>query len=153
MNDVVETSVVQVLLPSSPPSSIHRSQHVLLYSGYALYSAVRNDPVAWPILQDLLRNASPAMITLLFQLYAVNVQDITQKGKRVTEALSAGTASWNYADGLWIGAFDFGRAFISTLTSYKQGAEAFVGYCEGRVSTKLLSLIRNGLQGYTATWL
>ncbi|CDJ48117.1 hypothetical protein, conserved [Eimeria brunetti] len=94
--------------------------------------AVRGDPVAWPILQDLLRNASPAMITLLFQLYAVDVQGITQKGKLVAQALAAGSASWNYADGLWVGAFDFGRAFFNTIRSYKSGAEAFVGYCESK---------------------
>ncbi|CDJ38129.1 hypothetical protein, conserved [Eimeria tenella] len=94
--------------------------------------AVRGDPVASPLVQDLLRRSSPAMITLLFQLYAVDVRDITEKGKLASEALAAGTASWNYADGLWIGAFDFGRAFINTVRTYKQRAEAFVGYCESR---------------------
>lgn len=105
------------------------------------FSAVRGDPVASPLVQDLLRRLSPAMITLLFQLYAVDVRDITEKGKLASEALAAGTASWNYADGLWIGAFDFGRAFINTIRTYKQRAEAFVGYCESRVSIQLYFLI------------
>ena len=116
-----------------------------------LCSAVRGDPVAWPLLQDLLRNASPAMITLLFQLYAVNVRDITQKGKRVTQALAAGSASWNYADGLWVGAFDFSRAFIDTIRSYKQGAEAFVGYCESKVRSGLLYVNQVDLNCYPVT--
>lgn len=97
--------------------------------------------MASPLVQDLLRRSSPAMITLLFQLYAVDVRDITEKGKLASEALAAGTASWNYADGLWIGAFDFGRAFINTVRTYKQRAEAFVGYCESRVSIQLYFLI------------
>ncbi|XP_026192334.1 uncharacterized protein LOC34622828 [Cyclospora cayetanensis] len=94
--------------------------------------ALRGDPVAWPIMQDLLRNTAPAMITLLFQLYAINIEDITKRGKRVSHALSAGNASWNYADGLWIGAFDFGRAFINVIQTYLRRAESFVDYCSNK---------------------
>lgn len=97
-------------------------------------SAVRGDPVAWPLLQDLLRNDSPALITLLFQLYAVDLRDITRKGKVVTSALTAGTAGWNYADGLWIGAHDFGRAFLGLVKKYKKRAQALVDYCQSGVS-------------------
>ena len=102
-----------------------------------MVSAVRDDPVSWPLMQDLLRNGSPAMITLLFQLFAVDIKSITERGKRVTHALSAGTASWNYADGLWIGAFDFGRAFFRAIKTYQSRADAFVGYCESRVRAML----------------
>ncbi|OEH77292.1 rhoptry neck protein [Cyclospora cayetanensis] len=72
------------------------------------------------------------MITLLFQLYAINIEDITKRGKRVSHALSAGNASWNYADGLWIGAFDFGRAFINVIQTYLRRAESFVDYCSNK---------------------
>ena len=74
------------------------------------------------------------MITQLFQLYAINIEDITKKGKRVSQALAAGSASWNYADGLWIGAVDFSRTFFEQTVTYKTRAKAFVEFCESLVS-------------------
>ncbi|KAL8451645.1 hypothetical protein Emed_001807 [Eimeria media] len=96
--------------------------------------AVRSDPVAWPLVRDLLFSGSPKMITLLFQLYAVDVEDITKSGKRVTSALAAGTGAWNYADGLWIGATDFGQAFNEVVQTYQHRVEALARYCEHEAS-------------------
>ncbi|KAL8446784.1 hypothetical protein Emag_004545 [Eimeria magna] len=95
---------------------------------------VRSDPVAWPLVRDLLFSGSPKMITLLFQLYAVDVEDITKSGKRVTAALNAGTGAWNYADGLWVGATDFGQAFDEVVKTYQHRVEAFTRYCEHEAS-------------------
>ncbi|KAL8275228.1 hypothetical protein Esti_000812 [Eimeria stiedai] len=96
--------------------------------------AVRNDPVAWPLVRDLLFSGSPKMITLLFQLYAVDVEDITKSGKRVSSALAAGSGAWNFADGLWVGATDFGQAFNEVVGTYRNRVAALVRYCEHEVS-------------------
>lgn len=95
---------------------------------------MRDDPVAWPILHSMLQKESPALITLLFQLYAINLRDITEKGKKIDKALAAGTAAWNYADGLWVGAVDFGRAFQKIVKTYMDRVQALADYCESTVS-------------------
>lgn len=120
--------------PRIPKSSGRRG----LNPTVLLLSAVRDDPVAWPLMQELLGNGSPAMIMLLFQLHAVDVEDITKRGKRVSKALAAGTAGWNYAEGLWVGALDFGRAFLKTIRAYRGRVEALVEYCDTSVSATLL---------------
>ncbi|KAL8429312.1 hypothetical protein ACSSS7_006677 [Eimeria intestinalis] len=97
--------------------------------------AVRSDPVAWPLVRDLLFSGSPKMITLLFQLYAVDVEDITKSGKRVSAALAAGSGAWNYADGLWVGATDFGQAFNEIVKSYQHRVDALARYCEHQAAS------------------
>ncbi|KAL8428125.1 hypothetical protein Efla_005828 [Eimeria flavescens] len=96
--------------------------------------SVRNDPVGWPLIRDLLRSGSAKLTTILFQLYAVDVEDITKRGKSVSNALAAGSAAWNFADGLWVGAADFGGAFLGIVRQYQQRVKALSLYCEYQVS-------------------
>lgn len=81
------------------------------------------------MLPEFLSRGAPVLITQLFQLNAISVPEITEEGKTLEAAHTTGASGWNYANGLFLGAVDFGRAFHEHVTKYLSNADALLSYC------------------------
>ncbi|KAL8269663.1 hypothetical protein Esti_006418 [Eimeria stiedai] len=91
---------------------------------------MRGDPVGQAVLDRLIRREAVVLITILFQLHAVDVGKQYRDADNVTNALSGGNGAWSMSEGLFLGGAEFGRAFHRIVKRYLKSAAAYVQACE-----------------------
>lgn len=96
---------------------------------WAKMVGMRADVVGRKLIEDLMSGSGAVMITLLFQLHAVNIDAITRRGEAVESALPAGPGVWALSDGLYVGLRDFGGVFKAYFDRYATLSSGIVYYC------------------------
>lgn len=95
------------------------------------------DPIGQGLIDRLFKRGGVALTATLFQLYAVDVDQQYTEAEEIKSALSGAGGSWGFAEGLFIGAAEFGRAFFGLVTRYRKSAKAYVQACEALQSGNL----------------
>ncbi|PFH33726.1 rhoptry neck protein RON3 [Besnoitia besnoiti] len=90
---------------------------------------LRKDITGQLLLEDMVKGWGAVMITLLFQLHAVNIDSITRRGENVESALPAGPGVWALADGLFLGVKDFAQVFKDYVQRYLHLSISIYTYC------------------------
>ncbi|KAL8454435.1 hypothetical protein Emed_000156 [Eimeria media] len=91
---------------------------------------MRGDPVGQGLMDRLIRRDAVVLITILFQLHAVNVEKQYKEADSIKNALSGGNGAWAMSEGLFLGGAEFGRAFHKLVKRYMKSAAAYVQACE-----------------------
>ena len=88
------------------------------------------DPIGQGLIDRLFKRDAVVFTTILFQMYAVDVDQQYTEAEEIKNALSGAGGSWAFAEGLFVGAAEFGRAFFGLLIKYRKSAKAYVQACE-----------------------
>ncbi|KAL8435471.1 hypothetical protein ACSSS7_002478 [Eimeria intestinalis] len=91
---------------------------------------MRGDPVGQGLMDRLIRREAVVLITILFQLHAVDVKKQYDEAENISSALSGGSGAWAVSEGLFLGGSEFGRAFHKIVKKYLKSAAAYVQACE-----------------------
>lgn len=91
---------------------------------------MRGDPIGRGFMDRFLYREAVVLITILFQMHAVDIEEHRKKATRIEGALLAGTGAWALSEGLFVGASEFGRAFKNLVHDYTKSATAYVEACE-----------------------
>ncbi|KAL8441612.1 hypothetical protein Emag_007013 [Eimeria magna] len=91
---------------------------------------MRGDPVGQGLMDRLIRREAVVLITILFQLHAVDVGKQYKEADNIKSALSGGDGAWAMSEGLFLGGTEFGRAFHKIVKRYMKSAAAYVQACE-----------------------
>ncbi|OEH77475.1 hypothetical protein cyc_02950 [Cyclospora cayetanensis] len=92
--------------------------------------AMRGDPIGRGLMDRMFKREAVVLTTILFQLHAVNVEEQYEHADNIKTALSGSGGSWSLAEGLFIGAAEFARAFHSLVIQYTRSADAYVKICK-----------------------
>ncbi|KAL8426366.1 hypothetical protein Efla_002984 [Eimeria flavescens] len=111
--------------------------------------AMRGDPVGQGLVSMMMKREAVVLITILFQLHAVDVKKQYEEAENIKSALAGGTGAWAVAEGLFIGASEFGRAFHALVNRYINSATAYVKVCEG-ISGGIPTSVQAGAEGAEA---
>ncbi|XP_026191273.1 uncharacterized protein LOC34619717 [Cyclospora cayetanensis] len=91
---------------------------------------MRGDPIGRGLMDRMFKREAVVLTTILFQLHAVNVEEQYEHADNIKTALSGSGGSWSLAEGLFIGAAEFARAFHSLVIQYTRSADAYVKICK-----------------------
>lgn len=78
----------------------------------------------------MMKREAVVLISILFQLHAIEVEKQYREADDIQNALLGPSGSWAVAEGLFIGAAEFARAFYGLVRKYRESAKAYVRVCQ-----------------------